>query len=65
MIVLNEKHLRRVLREYLDYYHESRTHLGLEKDTPGPNAVQPLDAGPVKGQPGLGGLQYRYYQDAA
>ena len=65
VIVLNEKHLRRVLKEYLAYYHESRTHLGLEKDTPEPRAVQPLDAGPVRGQPVLGGLHYRYYRDAA
>jgi len=32
IIGLNEKHLRRVLKEYFFYYHESRTHLGLEKD---------------------------------
>lgn len=29
VIILNERHLRRVLRDYLDYYHRSRTHLGL------------------------------------
>ena len=29
VIVLSDGHLRRVLKEYLDYYHESRTHLGL------------------------------------
>ncbi len=34
IIVLNEKHLRRILKEYFSYYHESRTHLGLEKETP-------------------------------
>ena len=34
MIVVNESHLRRVLTLYLCYYHRSRTHLGLEKDTP-------------------------------
>ena len=28
MIVLSEKHLLRVLREYVRYYHGSRTHLG-------------------------------------
>jgi transposase InsO family protein len=32
VIVLNEEHLRRVLRSYLRYYHESRTHLALGKD---------------------------------
>ncbi|MFT5232049.1 MAG: transposase InsO family protein [Candidatus Krumholzibacteriia bacterium] len=34
VIVLNEKHLRRMLKEYFAYYHESRTHLGLKKDAP-------------------------------
>jgi len=42
VIVLNEKRLRRVLKEYLAYFRESRTHLGLEKDTTEPRDVQPL-----------------------
>ena len=32
VIVLNERHLRRILREYLSYYHTCRTHLSLNKD---------------------------------
>ena len=31
----NERHLQRLLSEYLRYYHEDRTHLGLHKETPG------------------------------
>ncbi|MDH3688369.1 MAG: transposase [Gammaproteobacteria bacterium] len=27
VIVLNERHLRRILRAYVHYYHRSRTHL--------------------------------------
>ncbi len=34
VIVLNQRHLRRLLREYVRYYHEDRTHLGLGKDVP-------------------------------
>ncbi len=34
VIAVNERQLRRVIRSYVDYYHEDRTHLGLEKDTP-------------------------------
>lgn len=30
VIVLNEQHLSRILRSYLDYYHQSRTRLSLE-----------------------------------
>jgi len=33
LIILNEKHLRRVLTDYFDYYHHDRTHLGLGKVT--------------------------------
>jgi transposase InsO family protein len=35
MIVLNERHLKRLLSEYVCYYHEDRTHLGLSKETLG------------------------------
>jgi putative transposase len=34
VIVLNEQHLKRLMSEYVRYYHEDRTHLGLAKDTP-------------------------------
>ena len=47
MIVLSKKHLRRVLKEYLAYNHGSRTHLGLENDSPEPRAIQHHDVGPV------------------
>ncbi len=47
VIVLGEKHLRRILGEYFRYYHRSRTHLSLEKDCPEPSAVQPPGMGEV------------------
>ena len=34
VIAVNERHLKRLLSEYVSYYHEDRTHLGLEKGTP-------------------------------
>jgi transposase InsO family protein len=34
MIALGERHLRRILASYFDYYHRARTHLSLYKDTP-------------------------------
>ena len=34
VIILNERHLRRILREYFSYYHTCRTHLSLNKDPP-------------------------------
>jgi hypothetical protein len=33
-IVLNKRHLNRLLRDYVSYYHADRTHDSLEKDTP-------------------------------
>jgi putative transposase len=65
VIVFGERHLRRVLREYVSYYNESRTHLGLDKDAPEPRAIQPRDAGAVVSEPGLGGLHHRYWRQAA
>jgi hypothetical protein len=32
VIVINEWHLRRILKSYFSYYHRSRTHLSLDKD---------------------------------
>ena len=34
VIVFNERHLKRLMSEYVRYYHEDRTHLALEKETP-------------------------------
>jgi putative transposase len=34
MIVLNAKHLNRILSSYFEYYHYDRTHYGRGKDTP-------------------------------
>ena len=65
MIALNENHLRRVLQEYLAYYHGSRTHIGLEKDAPELRVIQPREVGPVASKPILGGLHHRYFRTAA
>jgi hypothetical protein len=34
VVVLNEKHLRRILRGYFRYYHSWRTHQALDMDAP-------------------------------
>src|SRR5690606_28156635 len=47
VIALNENQLRRVVRSYVEYFREDRTHLGLEKDTPIPRAVEPPSDGKV------------------
>ncbi len=65
VIVLNEWHLRRILASYLDYYHRSRTHLSLEKDTPNGRPVQPAGAGKIVAFPQVGGLHHRCLRLAA
>ena len=66
IIVLNERHLKRILKEYIDkYYHPFRTHLSLDKDCPEYREVEPMELGEVKSEPILGGLHHRYYRKAA
>jgi transposase InsO family protein len=65
LIVLNERHLRRILVSYLDYYHRSRTHLALSKDSPLPRPIQPAQTGKVIAFPQVGGLHHRYERLAA
>ena len=64
-IILNERHLRRIPGSYLDYYHGSRTHLSLGKDTPDGRPVQPAGSGTVVSLPKVGGLHHRYERLAA
>jgi transposase InsO family protein len=63
VIVLNERHLKRLMNEYVRYYHEDRTHLALAKGTPAgrePEKV-PRVGGRVIAMPRLGGLHHRYH----
>jgi transposase InsO family protein len=65
VIVFDEGSLRRILSSYFNYYHRSRTHLSLEKDSPEPRSIQPPEIGPVVAQPQVGGLHHRYQRQAA
>src|ERR1022692_1147584 len=63
IIALNERHLKRLLADYLRYYHDDRTHLGLRKQTPG-GRVRSAARGRVVAHPRVGGLHHRYDQAA-
>ena len=65
VIVFGEASLYRHLRRFVDYYPRSRTHLGLQKDTPDSRSVQAPDAGPIVAIPEVGGLHHRYERRAA
>ena len=62
VIVLGERHLRRMLRSYFEYYHEDRTHLGLDKETPleRPISSRVSPSAKLIELPRLGGLHHRY-----
>jgi putative transposase len=59
VIAINERHLKRLLAEYVGYYHEDRTHLGLDKGTPAGRA-RCSGSHPILSHPRLGGLHHRY-----
>jgi putative transposase len=63
VIAINESQLRRVIRSYVAYYHEDRTHLGLEKDTPEERPIEPPEMGEVVAIPRGGGLHHRYSRE--
>jgi putative transposase len=65
IVIFNERHLRRVLSTYIDYYHQTRTHLSLDKDCPDPRLVMPPRSGRVVAIPQVRGLHHRYERLAA
>jgi putative transposase len=65
VVVLGERHLRRILSSYFDYYHRSRTHLSLKKNSPEHRDVHPPEMGEVIELPLVGGLHHRYERRAA
>jgi len=64
VIVLNERHLRRILSSYFAYYHESRTHLSLNRNSPIERKVDPPENGKVIAIAQVGGLHHRYCRAA-
>jgi putative transposase len=65
VLVLGERHLRRILARYFEYYHQSRTHLALDKDAPDARSIQLSEAGRIVEIPKVGGLHHRYIRRAA
>jgi len=64
LIPLNERHLQRMLTEYVrQYYNAARTHQGVERQTPVPPDSPPIPAAmttPLQAEPLLGGLYHTY-----
>jgi transposase InsO family protein len=67
VIVLNESHLRRLLRDYVAYYHDDRIHDALKKETPTLRVVERRPRGPAKvvGAAHVGRLHRYHWQAVA
>ena len=63
-LILNDAHLRRLLRSYVAYYNRSRPHQALENNSPFPRTVQPPSHGWIHAVPEVGGLHHRYQRVA-
>ena len=62
IIVINERHLRAVLAEFVRYYNHERPHRTLALETPVPRSA--IHAGRVVPRPILGGLHHAYSRAA-
>jgi transposase InsO family protein len=61
VVILNENHLRRLLREYVDYYNDERVHTSIADAPVGrPVESRPSSRAKVIGLPRVGGLHHRY-----
>src|ERR671919_1416636 len=65
VIILHERHLRRLLTSYFQHYHHWRTHRALDMDCPVPRLVQRPEVGPIMEIPDVGGLHHHYERRAA
>lgn len=66
VIVLNERHLKRILSSYIEYYNETRTHKSLGGDSPNSRVVQfPNQGRKIVAISQVGGLHHRYERRAA
>ena len=64
IVILNERHLHRVLRAYADYYNHARPHQGIDQCCPVPLESSARD-GPIERRDILGGVLHDYYRRAA
>ena len=60
MIILNEGHLRSILKEYSEYHNEIRPHLSLYRNSPIPRNIEKAKEGMITSTPILSGLHHSY-----
>jgi len=64
-IIVGERHLRRVIANYVRYYNGVRTHMSLAKDAPDPRPIHGPRRGKIVRRPHCGGLHHEYRRKAA
>lgn len=64
VIIWNESHMLKILKEYFEYYHAVRTHQSLDRNSPVAREVEPPSEGRVTSIPIVGGLHHRYSRAA-
>jgi transposase InsO family protein len=65
VVVLGERHLLGLVREYVRYYNDDRPHMSLVLDSPRTRAIESPSAGDVIALPRVAGLHHRYLRKAA
>jgi hypothetical protein len=63
LLILDQRHLSRVLREYINYYNPARSHPGLDQQSPIPTRRSPHSV--IRCREVLGGILHHYDHDAA
>lgn len=64
LLIINQAHLRRVMREYIEFFDTAQPHQGIDQQIPTPKAIYQT-TGPVRCRSVLGGIIHDYYRDAA
>jgi hypothetical protein len=64
LLIINQAHLRRVMREYTAFFNTARPHQDLDQRIPIPKMPHET-TGPVRCRTVLGGIIHDYYRDAA
>jgi hypothetical protein len=63
-LILNEAHLRRLLRGYGGYYNTARPHQSVDNNSPQSRVLEPPPRGRIVAIPQVGGLHHRYQRVA-
>jgi hypothetical protein len=64
LLIINQAHLRHVMRACVTFFNTARPHQGLDQQIPTPQPSQDT-SGPVRCRNVLGGIIHDYYRDAA